>query len=545
MSLNSKVEKILKIKNTLEKKMMNEGLTKSEKTILDKVRTQLIEAPIDYTGAGGARMSRDLQSKIEGGNTDFNKLGISTETIEFLSSKSFVDSVKKLQRILGDKSRIAEGDPQSAFMALMSSATSLGFKISSLQQGSSKQIEQLASNLIQQYFNLPDNAIKLIPHLTSFGPQRKLKGMRTEPKQFSDEEIKKAFYNADRHKEELEKFAEDFKDLGVEFDYSKGDEVVTKKIEQEALKTFEDEKAKRRYINSINKGFAFNLGELYEELNDYISKINPELNELYAASQAIMEHLYWLYPDLQQMAAGGGGQLAQHQVTKPDGSTEKSNDEEGFDEEGFDEEGSDEEGSDENEFKMGSVNGDEKGSGEKTQQGPYTIEAFGPTLPLLIHELLLGVAKYFSWLGGIEGKEKSKLIIQSTDTLGNEVWNSYMGKLFFKELMLRFKALNDEYALQEKKIQNRILLFLQLHLSMLNKDDLEILLNGIHKNDEKVIKIINLLVEGAMEQYHELHKNIPEPTKNYGSGVDLGDEDDTDDDDDFDFGDDDDDDDVY
>jgi len=81
MSLNNKVEKILKIKNTLEKKMMNEGLTKSEKTILDKVRVKLTEAPIDYTGAGGARMSPCLQSKIEGGQTHFNELGISTETM--------------------------------------------------------------------------------------------------------------------------------------------------------------------------------------------------------------------------------------------------------------------------------------------------------------------------------------------------------------------------------------------------------------------------------------------------------------------------------
>jgi hypothetical protein len=538
MSLNNKVEKILKIKNTLERKMMNEGLTKSEKTILDKARIRLTEAPIDYTGAGGARMSPGLQSKIEGGQTDFNELGISTETMEFLASKSFVDSVKKLQRILGDNSRIAEGDPRSAFMALMNNAMSLGSRISSLQQGSLTQIEQLAGNLIQQYFNLPEESIRLIPHLTSFGPQRSLSGMRTEPKKFSEEEVKKAFYDADRHKEELEKFAEDFKDLGVEFDYSKGDEIVKKKIEQEALKTFEDEKAKRRFINSINKGFAFNLGDLYEELNEYVDKINPQLSQLYAASQAIMEHLYWLYPDLQQMAAGGGGQLAQHQITKPDGSTENSNDEEGSNEEG-----SDEEGSDENDFKMGSVGDSEDEGGEETQEGTYTIEAFAPTLPLLIHELLLGVAKYFSWLGGIEGKEKSELIIQSTDTLGNEVWNSYMGKVFFKELMLRFKALNDEYALQDKKIQNRILLFLQLHLATLSKDDLQTLLNGIHKHDERVEELINTLVEGAMEQYHEIHKNIPEPTKNYGSGVDLGD--DEEEDDDFDFGDDDDDDDIY
>lgn len=531
MSLNNKLEKILRVKNTLERKLMNEGLTKSEKGILDKVRIQLAEAPIDYTGAGGARMSQQLQSKIESGQTDFNELGISTETIEFLASKSFVDSVKKLQKVLGDNSRIAEGDPRSAFMSLMGNAMSLGGRISSLQQRSSKQIEQLAANLIQQYFNLPEDAIRLVPHLTSFGPQRALPNMRTSPKQFSEEEIKKAFKDADKHKEELEKFAQEFEEMGVEFDYSKGDEIVTKKIEQEALKTFEDEKAKRRFINSINKGFAFNLGELYEELNDYIDKINPELSQLYAASQAVMEHLYWLYPDLQQMASGGGGQLAQHEITKPDGSKESSNDEE--------------EGGDDFNFDMDNEEGGEElGNQEESEpQGPYTIEAYAPTLPLLIHELLLGVAKYFSWLGGIQGKEKSQLIIQSTDTLGNEVWNSYMGKVFFKELMLRFKALNDEYALQDKKVQNRILLFLQLHLATLSKDDLETLLNGIHKQDERVIQIINELVEGAMEQYNEIHKDIPEPTKNYGSGVDLGDEDEEDDD--FDFGDDDDDDDIY
>ena len=76
--------------------------------------------------------------------------------------------------MLGDNSRIAEGDPRSAFMALMNNAMSLGGRISSLQQNSSKQIEQLAANLVQQYFNLPEDAIKLIPHLTSFGPQRAL-----------------------------------------------------------------------------------------------------------------------------------------------------------------------------------------------------------------------------------------------------------------------------------------------------------------------------------------------------------------------------------
>ncbi len=80
-----------------------------------------------------------------------------------------------------------------------------------------------------------------------------------------------------------------------------------------------------------------------------------------------------LYPDLQQMASGGGGQLAQHEITKPDGSKESSNDEEEGGEEGG------EEGSDDLNFETGD---EEIGNEEESEpQGPYTIEAYAPTLP--------------------------------------------------------------------------------------------------------------------------------------------------------------------
>ena len=38
MSLNIKMEKILREKNKLEKKLVNEGLTKKEKTILENLK---------------------------------------------------------------------------------------------------------------------------------------------------------------------------------------------------------------------------------------------------------------------------------------------------------------------------------------------------------------------------------------------------------------------------------------------------------------------------------------------------------------------------
>ena len=54
MSLNNNIEKTLKIKNVLETKFINEGLTKSEKKLLDMVKGRLNEAPIDYSDVGGA-----------------------------------------------------------------------------------------------------------------------------------------------------------------------------------------------------------------------------------------------------------------------------------------------------------------------------------------------------------------------------------------------------------------------------------------------------------------------------------------------------------
>ena len=52
----------------------------------------------------------------------------------------------------------------------------------------------------------------------------------------------------------------------------------------------------------------FNL--VRNEIND----INPRLMDLYTTSQALMEHAYWLYPDMEQMAGGGGGQMGQSEV---------------------------------------------------------------------------------------------------------------------------------------------------------------------------------------------------------------------------------------
>ena len=71
MSLNTKMEKILKKKSTLEKKLVTEGLTKKENDLLKSIKRSLNEAPIDYEGP--ERMDPNIERKITGKETPFSK----------------------------------------------------------------------------------------------------------------------------------------------------------------------------------------------------------------------------------------------------------------------------------------------------------------------------------------------------------------------------------------------------------------------------------------------------------------------------------------
>ena len=119
MSLNENMEKFFKVKKTLEKKLVNEGLTKDEKVLLERVKKEIGEAPIDYSEVGGARMEPERQRKFEKGENPYAKYGMSQELIDILGSEGFKKSVEKVKRALGDKSGVVEGNPQQVFMQLM------------------------------------------------------------------------------------------------------------------------------------------------------------------------------------------------------------------------------------------------------------------------------------------------------------------------------------------------------------------------------------------------------------------------------------------
>jgi hypothetical protein len=449
MSLNENMEKFFKVKKTLERKLVNEGLTKDEKVLLERVKKEIGEAPIDYSEVGGARMEPERQRKFEKGENPYAKYGMSQELIDILGSEGFKKSVEKVKRALGDKSGVVEGNPQQVFMQLMMAAMRDLQTIMSIQSRKKEEIEELAENLVASHFNLDkppfNKRVRLEATLIS-GPMGAAEGMRTSAEEPSEEDVIEAFKDAEKHKEELEDFAREVEELGGKFDSKQAEEVFGKKMQQDALKSFEGERGKRRMVNTMIQGAAFSLGHLYKTLNDEVASIDPRLMNLYNVSQAIMEHLYWLYPDMEQMAGSGGGQLGQSSFEEPE-----------------------------------------------DEGGPFVIKAKAPTLPLLVHELVKGLLDFMAWDSLPENEKQAQMVLGAEDTLPGEIWDSLLGPVIWS----KFQSMIPSDLFDDDK--RHIQLYLFNRFSRLSADEMKKLTDAILRGDNSSQKMINKMIEEIKE----------------------------------------------
>jgi len=249
-------------------------------------------------------------------------------------------------------------------------------RIAQIERQNKEYLEQLAIELVKKELGIPEGALQFKAELVH-GGMGAAEGMRTKPEKPKEEDIKKAF----KHKEELEDFAD-------------------------AFEKFNLERAKRRFINSLIQGAAFKGGHMYVLVGEELEKIDPELLELYGVTQSLMEHLYWIMPDMESMAASGGGQMGQSKVN------------------------------------------------EKTD--PPTVEAKAGTFPLLIHELVKGVHEVFLSHGLPDDPEQQSLVMGMEDTLPGEIWDSRFGPVFWEKFQ---EAYPSEIFDEDKKHIQHYLLF--------------------------------------------------------------------------------------
>jgi hypothetical protein len=420
MSFNPNMKKTLETKTKLEKKLVTEGLTKKEKDTLKKLKTKINEAPIDYEGP--ERMDPNIERKITSRDTPFSSNPAmptgDRDFVELVSSKRFKDSVENVGRYLGTTAPLQGRNP---LMQLMGMAMQSLQQVMRIEFQNKEYLERMAVDLVKKEMGIPEGAMQFDAKLVS-GPLSSAEGMRSEPQKPSKEDVKQAF----KHQEELEDFADEFEKFNLE-------------------------KAKRRFINSLIQGASKKGHYMFELVRDELNRLDPNLVNLYGVNQSLMDHLYWVMPDMEGMAASGGGQMGQTSVDP--------------------------------------------------ETDPPTVKARAATFPLLIHELIKGVYEIFGTHGLPDDPRQAEMVMGSEDTLPSEIWDMRLGPIFWEKFTAAYPLeLFDE---DKKHIQH----YLFMRFSKLEAKEffkLAKLINSGDPQGEKVIKrMVDEIVSDLKKQEYE------------------------------------------
>ena len=375
----------------ITKRLYTEGISKKE-------FVKLMEAPIDYEGP--ERMASDIERKITGKETPYHGFpaipDMDRDFIELISSKRFKDSVEKVRMAMGDTRTIQGGNP---LMQLMMTVGQAMQRLVMIQIQNKEQLENLAIELVKNELGIPEGAMQFKAELVT-KPMGAAEGMQEEPEMPSEEEV--------------EEFMGD-------------------------METFNLERSKRRFINSLIQGAAFKGGHMFNLVRNEINEINPQLMNLYAITQSLMEHAYWIFPDMEGMAGGGGGQMGQSEVDE--------------------------------------------------ETSPPTVSAKAVTFPLLVHELVKGVYEIFGTHGLPDDPRQQEMILKAEDTLPSEIWDSRLGPIFWEKFVDTYPM--DLFDEDKKHIQH----YLFMRFSALSADEFMRVAKMILKGDPRGQQFIQRMVD--------------------------------------------------
>jgi hypothetical protein len=325
--------------------------------------------------------------------------------IELISSKRFKDSVDKVRSAMGN-TRVIQGD--NPLNGLMMTVMQSMQRLIMIQMQNKEKLEDLAVELVRTEMGIPEDAMQFKAELV-MQPMGPAEGMQNEPEMPSEEEV--------------EEFMSDMEEFNLE-------------------------RSKRRFINSLIQGAAFKGGHMFNLVRNEINDINPQLMDLYTTTQALMEHAYWIFPDMEGMAGGGGGQMGQSEVDE--------------------------------------------------ETDPPTVKAKAVTFPLLVHELVKGVYEIFGTHGLPDDPKQQEMILNAEDTLPAEIWDSRLGPIFWEKFMATYPMeLFDE---DKKHIQH----YLFMRFSALDAREFmrvaKLILSGDPRGNKFIQDMVNDIVRELKDQ---------------------------------------------
>ena len=402
------------------------NLTEKE---LNRIVNKIInEAPIDYDGP--ERMDPSIERKILGKETPYSNHPampkMSRDFIELVSSKRFKDTVTKLRSALttsvGSTAPLTTGNPLTNLVMLVRSALNQSMSIESRNK---QTLEKLAVALVTKELSIPKGALQFDAKLIGLGQSESTEKLRRQSEEPSREEMTDLFKDVANHENDIEAFLD-------------------------AMDTFDKEKSKRRLINSLIGGAAKKGQYMYHLVSEKLNEIHPDLIELYTVTTAIIDHLYWLYPEetIEAMSGSGGGEA---------GTSEINN-----------------------------------------ETDPPTVIARGINFPTLVHELIKGVYEVFGTHGLPDDPRQAEMIMGSQDTVPAEAWDLKLGPVFWELLQKSYpiEILSEE---DMKYIQH----YLFMRISAMKADDFFELFREVLEEKpagrEKIQRMVNEIVKELEE----------------------------------------------
>jgi len=245
-----------------------------------------------------------------------------------------------------------------------------------------------------------------------------------------------------------------------------------------AFERFDIEKAKRRFINALIQGSSKKGHYMFELVRDELDRIDPRLLNLYGVVMSINDLMYWVLPDqMMDMMMSQSGVGGKEEVD--------------------------------------------------IETDPPTVKARGLFFPILVHELIKGTMEVLGTQGLPDDPKQAEMVMASTDTLANEVWDLRLGPVLWEKFLTAYpERLFEE---DKKFIQS----YLFARFSALSADEFFKLAKMILRGDAKATSILDRMVTEIVNHLNEVHSDDDEETSGYGDEDDDVDPDDLSDLDDF------------
>jgi hypothetical protein len=201
---------------------------------------------------------------------------------------------------------------------------------------------------------------------------------------------------------------------------------------------------------------------MFELVRDELDRLDPRLLNLYGVIMSVNDLMYWVLPDeMMDMMMSQDGVGGKEEVD--------------------------------------------------IETDPPTVKARGLFFPILIHELIKGTMEVLGTQGLPDDPKQAEMVMSSTDTLANEVWDLRLGPVIWEKFLTSYpERLFDE---DKKFIQS----YLFARFSALSADEFFNLAKMILRGDAKATSILDKMVTEIVNHLNDVHSNDDDDSSDYDS----------------------------